>query len=136
MKIGIVVSEFNGDITGRMLEVAHERAQKLNVEVSKVCSVPGTFDMPLMVDALLGKPDICGVVTLGAVIKGQTKHDEVIAHATAASIHMISLKHSKPVTLGITGPGMSVKQAYARVRPVAERAIDALVVLVQELDDV
>ena len=136
MNIGIVVAEFNGEITGRMLEVAHERAQKLNVKVGKVSSVPGTFDVPLMVDALLGKSDIAGVATLGAVIKGQTKHDEVIAHATAASIQTISLKHSKPVTLGITGPAMSVRQAYARARPVAERAIDSLVSLLRELDRV
>lgn len=136
MKIGIVVAEFNGDVTSRMLEVAHERTQKLNVEVDKVCIVPGTFDMPIIVDTLLSKPDIAGVATLGAVIKGQTKHDELIAHATAASIQALSLKHGKPVTLGITGPGMSAKQAFARSRTAAARAIDALVFLLQEIDRV
>lgn len=134
MNIGIVVSEFNGDVTSRMLEVAQERAQSLNVTVNRVCSVPGSFDMPIIVDALLGKSDIAGVATLGAIVKGQTKHDEIIAHATAASIQAISLKHGKPVTLGITGPGMTIRQAHARARPVAERAIDSLIILLRELE--
>lgn len=134
MEIGIVVAEFNGDITGRMLEVAHERARTLDMSVSHVFRVPGSFDMPLAVDVLLLRSDVWGVATLGAIIKGQTKHDEVIAQATASSLQTLSVKHNKPVSLGITGPGMTERQAWARIRPVAERAIDALASMYGEID--
>ncbi len=79
------------------------------------------------------KKEVDAVVTLGAIIKGQTKHDEVIANSTAKSLTELSLKYQKPVSLGISGPGMQERHAYARIRPVAERAVEAVVKLSQEL---
>ncbi|MDD9809102.1 MAG: 6,7-dimethyl-8-ribityllumazine synthase [Thaumarchaeota archaeon] len=91
------------------------------------CSVSGTFDIPPVADALLARDDVDAVVALGAVIKGQTKHDEVISHATASALLAISVARSKPASLGITGPAMRERQAYARIRPAAERAVDAAI---------
>ncbi|HSD04944.1 MAG TPA: 6,7-dimethyl-8-ribityllumazine synthase [Nitrosopumilaceae archaeon] len=125
MNIAIVVSEFNQEITSKMFEVALEKAKNLKLNIKYTCQVPGVFDMPVVIDSLLQKKDIDAVVTLGAVIKGQTKHDELIANVTAKIIAELSIKYQKPVTLGITGPGMTDKQAQARIRPVAERAVEA-----------
>lgn len=116
-----------------MLEVALEKAQSLKINVKYTCKVPGIYDMPLIIDELLSKSDIDAVVTLGAVIKGQTKHDEVIAHTTAKTLQELSLKHKKTVSLGISGPGMQERQAYARIRPVAERAVEAAINTSKEL---
>lgn len=128
-----MVSEFNQKITSKMLEVAQEKAQSLKINVKYICKVPGIYDMPLVIDELLSKSDIDAVVTLGAVVKGQTKHDEVIAHATAKTLQELSLKHKKAVSLGISGPGMQERQAYARIRPVAERAVEAAINTSKEL---
>jgi len=128
-----VASEFNHKITSKMLEVALEKAEHLKINVKYTCKVPGIYDMPLIIDELLSKNDIDAVVTLGAVIKGQTKHDEVIAHATAKTLQELSLKHKKAVSLGISGPGMQERQAYARIRPVAERAVEAAISTSKEL---
>lgn len=125
MNIAIVVSEFNDEITSKMLDVAIEKAKDLKLNIKFTCKVPGVFDMPIVIDSLLKKKEIDAVVTLGAVIKGQTKHDELITNATVRAIIELSLKYQKPVTLGITGPGMSDRQAQARIRPVAERAVEA-----------
>ena len=84
---------------------------------------------------VLEKKDVGGVVTLGAIIKGQTKHDEVISTCTAKSLTDLSIKHQKPVTLGISGPGMQERHAYARIRPVAERAVEAVVKISDQLED-
>ena len=133
MNISIIVSEFNDEVTSRMLSVAKEKANSLNLKVSHICKVPGAFDMPIVADALLQKKDVDAVVTLGAIIKGQTKHDEVISHAAARSLTDLSIKYQKPVTLGISGPGMQERHAYARIRPVAERAVEAAVKISDQL---
>jgi 6,7-dimethyl-8-ribityllumazine synthase len=136
MNIAIVVSEFNDKVTSRMLSVAEEKAKLLKLNVKYICKVPGSFDIPILVDSLLQKKDIDGVVTLGAIIKGQTKHDEVIAHSTSRKLLDLSLKYQKPVSLGISGPGMQERQAYARIRPVAERAVETVVKISKELQKI
>ena len=89
--------------------------------------VPGTFDMPLAVDKLLKKPTVDAVVTLGAVIKGDTRHDDIVAENAARLIADLSLMHGKPVALGITGPGMTLDQAKERAELVPRRSVDAAV---------
>ena len=133
MNIAIVVSEFNEEVTSRMLSVAKEKAEQLKLKISEICTVPGAYDMPIIVDSLLNKKEIDAVVTLGAIIKGQTKHDEVISHAAAQALTDLSLKYKKPVSLGISGPGMQERHAHARIRPVAERAVEAVAKISGEL---
>jgi 6,7-dimethyl-8-ribityllumazine synthase len=133
LNIAVVVSEFNKEITSRMLSVAQEKANLMKLKITYTCKVPGAFDMPIIVDALLRKKDVDGIVTLGAIIKGQTKHDEVISHSTAKSLTDLSIKYQKPVSFGISGPGMQERHAYARIRPVAERAVEAVVKISEEL---
>ncbi len=133
MNIAIVGTEFNEKVTNRMMDVAQEKAKLLKLNVKHTCKVPGAYDVPIIVNALLQKKEIDAVVTLGAIIKGQTKHDEVIANSTAKSLTELSLKYQKPVSLGISGPGMQERHAYARIRPVAERAVEAVVKLSTEL---
>jgi len=133
LNIAIVVSEFNNEITIKMLDVAVEKAKDLKLNIKYICKVPGVFDMPIVIDSLLKKKEIDAVVTLGAIIKGQTKHDELIANVTARAITDLSIKYQKPVTLGITGPGMSDRQAQARIRPVAERAVEAAEKIAEQL---
>lgn len=133
MNIAIVVSEFNQEITSKMLDIALQKAKSLNLNIKYICKVPGVFDMPLVIDTLLQKKEVDAVVTLGAVIKGQTKHDELITNVTARALMDLSLKYQKPVTLGITGPGMTDRQAQARIRPVAERAVDAVEKIADQL---
>ena len=128
-----MVSEFNKEVTSRMLSVAQEKANLMKLKIIYTCKVPGAFDMPIIVDALLKKKDVDGIVTLGAIIKGQTKHDEVISHSIAKSFIDLSIKYQKPVSLGISGPGMQERHAYARIRPVAEHAVEAVVKISKEL---
>ncbi|WP_420546233.1 6,7-dimethyl-8-ribityllumazine synthase [Nitrosopumilus sp.] len=133
MNIAVVVSEFNEEVTSRMLSAAEEKANLMKLKITYTCKVPGAYDMPIIVDSLLRKKNVDAVVTLGAIIKGQTKHDEVISHSAAKSLTDLSLQYKKPVSLGISGPGMQERHAYARIRPVAERAVEAVVKISKEL---
>jgi 6,7-dimethyl-8-ribityllumazine synthase len=131
--LAIVVSEFNREITFKMLERARNHAKKAGSKVSYVLYVPGTFDMPLAVERLLKKKNVDAVVTLGAVIKGDTRHDDIVAENAARLLADLSLKHGKPVTLGITGPGMTIDQAIERADHVPVRAVDAATNMVVRL---
>ncbi len=127
VRVGFVVSEFNDDITSKMLERAKKHAKSLGADVKYICYVPGTFDMPLMIENLLKKKDIDAVVTLGAIIKGETRHDEIIAYNASRLIADLSLKYGKPVTLGVSGPDMNKSQARDRIDAVSVRAVTAAV---------
>ena len=133
IRIAIVVSEFNSEVTFKMLERARNHVDKVGAKVSHVFYVPGAFDMPLAVKQLLRKKDVDAVVTLGAVIKGDTRHDDIVAENAARLIGDLSLEYVKPVALGITGPGMTVNQAVERVNPVPIRAVEAAVNMVVRL---
>lgn len=126
MKIALVVSDFNGDVTSVMLERARRHAEFLGVEVSQVAHVPGVFDMPLMIRKMLKRKDVDGVAIIGAVIKGETLHDELICGVTARVAAELSLQFDKPVGLGVTGPGMTLMQAMERVDN-AKNAVESVV---------
>jgi len=116
-----------------MLERARNHASKAGAKVSYVLYVPGTFDMPLAVERLLKRKNVDAVVTLGAVIKGDTRHDDIVAENAARLLADLSLKRGKPVALGITGPGMTVDQAIERMDHVPVRAVDAAINMVVRL---
>ena len=134
MNLAFVVSRFNGDITSRMLAVAREKASAMGLVVARVSTVPGAYDMPVVADALLRRGDIDAVVAIGAIVRGQTKHDEAIAHAAFSALEGVAVRRGKPVALGISGPGMHERHAYARIRPVAERAVEAAAATADELE--
>jgi len=128
MRIGIVCSEFNFDITQMMLERAKEHAKFLEVEVARIVMTPGVYDIPLAVKTLLKDKTIDGVVTIGAVIEGETEHDQVIIGQAARKITDLAVEYEKPIGLGISGPGMSRLQAEDRI----ERAKDAVESVVKQ----
>jgi len=133
IRIGAVVSEFNYDITMMMLERAKEHAQFLGAEITKIVKVPGVFDMGLAIKKLLERKDIDGVVTLGAVIEGETEHDDVVIQHAARKIADLALDYNKPVGLGISGPGMTRLQAQDRIDR-AKAAVETVVKLVRRLN--
>ncbi|MBK7138949.1 MAG: 6,7-dimethyl-8-ribityllumazine synthase [Bacteroidetes bacterium] len=105
-KIGIVISEWNNEITFSLLEgcvstlLTHEVKQKNIVTLF----VPGAFELPLGAQKMLEKGQVDGVICIGCVIKGDTKHDEYISHAVADGIMKLNLKYSKPVIFGVLTP--------------------------------
>jgi 6,7-dimethyl-8-ribityllumazine synthase len=132
IKLGLVVAEFNRDITYMMEVLANEHAEFLGAEITDKIRVPGVFDTPLAVKRILEKGEVDAVVAVGAVIEGETEHDEVVAQHAARKIMDLSLEYSKPVTLGISGPGMGRIAAQKRIE-YAKRGVEAAVKLVKRL---
>lgn len=129
VNLGIVVAEFNYDITSKMLERAKEHADFLGAKVVEVLKSPGAFDMPILVKKLLAKKNVDAVVTLGAIIKGDTQHDEVIGGQLARKLMDLSVEYGKPVGLGVSGPGQTRAQAVERIEDYAKRSVEAAVKL-------
>jgi 6,7-dimethyl-8-ribityllumazine synthase len=130
----MVVSEYNYDITMPMLEQAKQHAQFLGADVTKVVQVPGVYDMPLVVKRLCARKDVDGVVCLGAVVEGETEHDDIVINNAARKLADLATETGKPVGMGITGPGMSRLQAEARFTR-AKAAVEAVVKLDRALKD-
>ncbi len=133
VRLAIVVSEFNFDVTRIMEEKAIDHAKFLGAEVVLVVRVPGSFDSPMAVKEVLARDDVDAVAVVGAVIKGETGHDEVVAHQAARKLLDLAVEYGKPVGLGIIGPGASRLQALERAEEYARRAVEAAVKMARRL---
>ncbi|ELY99689.1 6,7-dimethyl-8-ribityllumazine synthase [Natrialba chahannaoensis JCM 10990] len=130
--LGLVVAEFNRPITEQMEQEAKETAQAAGATIYDTVSVPGVYDAPLAADRLARRTDVDAVAVIGTVITGDTNHDQVISDATAQQLADVSLERDTPVTLGVTGPGMSAAEARERIEN-AGKAVDGAIDLVDEL---
>lgn len=97
-KIGIVVSEWNDNITFNLLKGAQEALLENGVKEENIIVkyVPGAYELPLGSQWLLEKEDIDGVIAIGSVIQGETKHFDFVCEATALGIKDVGLKFGKP----------------------------------------
>ncbi len=132
--LGLVVAEFNRPITEQMEQEALEAAQSAGAEVYETVTVPGVYDAPLAADRLARLETVDAVAVVGTVITGDTDHDQVITDAAAQRLADVSLERDTPVTLGVTGPGMSAAESRERVENAA-KAVDGALDLVDELPD-
>jgi len=136
IKLGIATSEMHWDICGPMLEFAKRHASFLEAEVVAEVLVSGVYELPLAAKKLVERGDIDAVVTLGAVIEGETEHDEIVMQHAARKLIDLAVQYGKPVALGISGPGMSRVQALERVNEYARRAVEAAVKTTKRLEKV
>ena len=132
--LGLVIAQFNRPITEQMEDVALEAAEAAGADVYDVVSVPGVYDAPLAADRLARLKAVDAVVVIGTVITGDTDHDQVITDAAAGRLADVSLERDTPVTLGVTGPGMSAAEARERVDNAA-KAVDGALALLEALPD-
>lgn len=128
VQLGLVVAQFNKEspLTHRMEEHAREAADEHGATIVETLAVPGSYDTPLAADRLARRDDVDAVAALGAIVTGDTDHDQVIAHATAQGLTEVSLDRDTPVTMGIIGPGMSHDEAKARVDYGATAVVSAI----------
>jgi 6,7-dimethyl-8-ribityllumazine synthase len=132
-KVGLVVAEYNGEITSSMREEAEDAAQENDADV-EVVHVPGSYDTPLAAQKLADRDDIDCVTVIGAIIEGDTDHDKIIGNSTAKTLQEVSLESGKPVTMAITGPGMTAEEAYERTH-YAYDAVESALEMTEELGD-
>jgi 6,7-dimethyl-8-ribityllumazine synthase len=134
VRLGLVVAQFDktGDLIDAMASHAQSAADRRDAEVVATVDVPGSYDTPLAADRLARREDVDAVAVVGAVVTGDTDHDQVIAAAAAQGLTDVSVDRDTPVTFGIIGPGMSTAEARERV-DYGARAVDSAVDLAEDL---
>lgn len=121
IRIAIVVSRFNDFVTKRLLAGCLEELHRLGIKQSQleVIWVPGSFEIPVVALTQAKRKTVDVVIALGAVIRGQTFHFELVAQAAADGILQASLQTGKPVIFGVLTTD-TVRQAYQRSDPKGE----------------
>ncbi len=132
--LGLVVAQFNRPITEQMEKAAIEAASDADAELYETVSVPGVYDTPLAADRLARLEAVDAVAVIGTIITGDTDHDQVIADAAAGRLTDVSLERDTPVTLGVTGPGMSAAESRERIENGA-KAVESALELTEQLPD-
>lgn len=103
MTIGLVVSEWNEKITGGLLSGAKDALITNGVleENILVHWVPGSFELALGAQYLFEEKMVDGVVCLGSVVQGETKHFDFVCHGATQGIMNVGLKYNKPAIFGL-----------------------------------
>lgn len=103
MKIGVVVAEFNEEVTSRLFDGVKSAllSSGLIEKDIVVFRVPGAFEVPLAAKFLFSKRGVDAVVAVGAVIRGDTSHFDYVCQAAERGCLQVGLEFLKPVGFGI-----------------------------------
>jgi 6,7-dimethyl-8-ribityllumazine synthase len=124
LNIAIVVSRFNEDVTRRLLRGAQEALQQHGAGEPDVYWVPGSLELPVTALALAEKGGHDAIVCLGAVIRGETFHFEVVAMQAAAGLMQVQLDTGVPIAFGVLTTE-DRDQALARSGPKNNKGAEA-----------
>lgn len=115
MKIAVVVADFNDTVTRQLKDGAVNTLIKFGLSSDQINAyhVPGAFEIPFTVKRLLASGKFDGIMTLGAVIKGDTDHYDLICQNVTSAIMQLNLQGEVPVTFGLLTTD-NIEQAMQR----------------------
>jgi 6,7-dimethyl-8-ribityllumazine synthase len=130
LRIAVVVSRFNEEISKRLLRGALAALEEHGVQESDVLWVPGSLELPVTALALAEKGNHDAIVCLGCVIRGETYHFELVAGQAAAGIMQVQLDTGVPVAFGVLTTD-DKEQALARSGPKNNKGAEAAEVAIE-----
>ena len=107
LKVGIVVARFNDLITNKILSGCLDCLKRHGLDTSEeskdvdIVWVPGSFELPIVAKTILTKKNYDVVIALGAVIRGETSHYDVVISEASKGISQVSYDHNVPIIFGI-----------------------------------
>ncbi len=106
LQFGIIVSQWNEDITGPMAQGAHDCLLEYGASADQIhrIEVPGAFELPMGARLLAGRMKLDAIICIGCVIKGETSHNEYINQAVAQGLVQLSLMSGIPAIFGVLTP--------------------------------
>jgi 6,7-dimethyl-8-ribityllumazine synthase len=130
LRIAVVVSRFNEDVSKRLLRGALAALEEHGVQDPDVLWVPGSLELPVTALALAERGNHDAIVCLGCVIRGETYHFELVAGQAAAGIMQVQLDTGVPVAFGVLTTE-DREQALARSGPKNNKGAEAAEVAIE-----
>ena len=136
LKIGIVVSEWNDDITSKLCAGAVQTLLENDVREDniKIQNVPGAFELPLGAQCLLKQREFDGIITIGAVIQGETKHFDFVCHGATEGIMRVMLDFNTPISFCVLTDNTKEQSIARSGGKHGNKGIEAAVSLLQMID--
>lgn len=115
LRVAIVASRWNDFVVSRLIGGAEDALQRLGASSDQITiiRVPGSFELPLATKQAATSDQFDAVICLGAIIRGETSHNEYIAAEVFKGVAQISMETDKPVALGVITAD-SLEQAIDR----------------------
>jgi 6,7-dimethyl-8-ribityllumazine synthase len=134
LRVGIVMSRFNQDVCEGLLSACTDELLRLGVEASAmhIVTVPGALEIPLVLQTMARSGRFDALVALGAVIRGETYHFEIVSNEMAAGINRVGIDTGMPIANGVLTTEDD-DQALARMREKGEDCARAAVEMVNLL---
>ena len=126
MKVCIIVSNFYPNISKMLVDGAVSKLKKNKISNFQIITVPGTFEIPVVVSNLIDKYD--GFIVLGCIIKGQTSHFHYLCSSVISALTNLSIKSKKPIGNGILtcdNKKQAVKRADPNKKNIGGKAVSA-----------
>ncbi len=103
MKIGIVVSEWNSEVTFAMKDGAFQTLLDYGVRVDDItmCNVPGSFELTAGAQMLAEQANVDAIICIGSVIRGETPHFDYICDGATYGLTELSIRYKLPVIFGV-----------------------------------
>jgi|JI9StandDraft_1071089.scaffolds.fasta_scaffold83058_2 6,7-dimethyl-8-ribityllumazine synthase len=103
LQVGIVMSRFNQDIGEGLLSACTTELKRLGVAENSItlASVPGALEIPLALQTMAGSGRFDALIALGAVVRGETYHFEVVANDSCRALMEVQLRSGVPIANGI-----------------------------------
>ena len=135
-KVGVVVAEWNKDITYPLFEGCYDTLIKHGVAESDIKSiqVPGTFELPTAARLIAESGEYDAVVCIGCVIKGETKHDEYINNAVANGLVQLTVQYNMPFIFGVLTPNTHDQAVDRSGGKYGNKGVEAAVTALRMLD--
>ena len=128
MKVCIIVSNFYPKISQMLLDGAVSKLKENKISNFQIITVPGTFEIPVVVSNLIDKYD--AFVALGCVIKGQTSHFHYLCSSVINALTNLSIQSKKPIGNGIltcNNKKQAVKRANPKKKDKGGEAVNAVI---------
>lgn len=113
--VGVVAARWNTEVVERLLEGARRALESTGAR-SRDVSVPGAFELPFAARIIIESGTVDAVVVLGAVIRGETTHYELVAEGCASGVMEVQLATQVPIGMGVLTVENQA-QAIARSEP-------------------
>lgn len=139
--IALVISRFNEDITQRLYDGAIQRLKELEIKEEHITTVwvPGAVEIPLVAQQLAQTDFFAAIVTLGAVIRGQTDHYDYVCKQVSDGCQKVAMEYELPVVFGVLtteNHSQALERSGGAKKHMGRDAVDAAFEMVSVMEQI